>query len=195
MRPDLFDPHRVHFHGFPNAAADLRRRARWPRSPSTWGAAFTYYYKVVEPGHLHVPLPRGGHGAHADGHARQPLRPPEAGRLPDGTDWAASPHTTSTPTTTATARPATTCEYPDPDRRASTAIFHDAAPRHPAAALRRHEGRLPHAQRPRLPGHDQPARRSRAPSTNGDKASQKVELARSPPRRARRSSCASPAST
>ena len=27
MRPDLFDPHSVHFHGYPNARADLRRRA------------------------------------------------------------------------------------------------------------------------------------------------------------------------
>ena len=25
IRPDLFDPHTVHFHGFPNACHDLRR--------------------------------------------------------------------------------------------------------------------------------------------------------------------------
>jgi hypothetical protein len=49
LRPDLSDPHTVHWHGFPNASAEGCR-------------------------HLHVPLPRRGHRAHADGHARQPLR-------------------------------------------------------------------------------------------------------------------------
>ena len=72
MRPDLFDPHTVHFHGFPNAAAVFDGVPDAP-SPSTW----------VQPdlllqhrgaGNLHVPLPRGGHRAHADGHAGQPLR-------------------------------------------------------------------------------------------------------------------------
>ena len=78
MRPDLFDPHTVHFHGFPQAAADLRRRAGSAHRHQHGRPRFTYYYKLVEPGHLHVPLPRGGDRAHADGHAGQPLCAPSA---------------------------------------------------------------------------------------------------------------------
>ena len=57
MRPDLFDPHSVHFHGFPNAAAIFDGV---PESSIavTMGSSLTYYYKLVEPGtymyHCHV---------------------------------------------------------------------------------------------------------------------------------------------
>lgn len=57
MRPDLFDPHSVHFHGFPQAAAVFDGV---PESSAVirMGATFTYYYKLVEPGtyfyHCHV---------------------------------------------------------------------------------------------------------------------------------------------
>ena len=57
QRPDLFDPHSVHWHGFPNASAifDGVPEASISTNPS---ASMTYYYKVSEPGtymyHCHV---------------------------------------------------------------------------------------------------------------------------------------------
>jgi FtsP/CotA-like multicopper oxidase with cupredoxin domain len=57
IRPDLFDSHSVHFHGFPNAASvfDGEPMASTAVNP---GSSFTYYYKVPEPGtymyHCHV---------------------------------------------------------------------------------------------------------------------------------------------
>lgn len=57
LRPDLFDPHSVHFHGFPNAAAVFDGV---PESSITinMGFSLTYYYKTMDPGtymyHCHV---------------------------------------------------------------------------------------------------------------------------------------------
>jgi FtsP/CotA-like multicopper oxidase with cupredoxin domain len=57
MRPDLFDPHSVHWHGFPQAASFFDGV---PESSAVinMGASFTYYYNVIEPGtymyHCHV---------------------------------------------------------------------------------------------------------------------------------------------
>jgi FtsP/CotA-like multicopper oxidase with cupredoxin domain len=57
LRPDLFDAHSVHFHGFPQAASVFDGV---PESSTTvrMGSTFTYYYKIVEPGtymyHCHV---------------------------------------------------------------------------------------------------------------------------------------------
>ncbi len=57
MRPDLFDPHSVHYHGFPNASAIFDGE---PMSSIAinMGASLTYYYQIVEPGtflyHCHV---------------------------------------------------------------------------------------------------------------------------------------------
>jgi FtsP/CotA-like multicopper oxidase with cupredoxin domain len=57
MRPDLFDPHSVHWHGFPQAAAVFDGV---PESSIVvnMGASFTYYYKANDPGtymyHCHV---------------------------------------------------------------------------------------------------------------------------------------------
>jgi len=57
MRPDLFDPHSVHFHGFPNASAVFDGL---PESAIVinMGASLTYYYNLAEPGtfmyHCHV---------------------------------------------------------------------------------------------------------------------------------------------
>ena len=47
MRPDLFDPHSVHFHGFPQAAAVFDGV---PESSATinMGSTFTYYYNIVD---------------------------------------------------------------------------------------------------------------------------------------------------
>jgi FtsP/CotA-like multicopper oxidase with cupredoxin domain len=57
MRPDLFDPHSVHWHGFPNAGTvyDGEPEASISINPS---ASLTYYYEPVEVGtfmyHCHV---------------------------------------------------------------------------------------------------------------------------------------------
>jgi len=57
MRPDLFDPHTIHWHGFPNAATvfDGEPMASIAVNPF---ASLTYYYQVPEPGtymyHCHV---------------------------------------------------------------------------------------------------------------------------------------------
>jgi len=57
IRPDLFDPHTVHFHGFPNASSVFDGL---PESAIAinMGATLTYYYNLVEPGtymyHCHV---------------------------------------------------------------------------------------------------------------------------------------------
>ncbi len=57
IRPDLFDPHTVHFHGFPNAAAVFDGVPEVSISINM-GASLTYYYNIVEPGtyiyHCHV---------------------------------------------------------------------------------------------------------------------------------------------
>jgi FtsP/CotA-like multicopper oxidase with cupredoxin domain len=56
-RPDLFDTHSVHFHGYPQASAIFDGV---PNGSVTvnMGSTFTYYYKIVEPGtfmwHCHV---------------------------------------------------------------------------------------------------------------------------------------------
>jgi FtsP/CotA-like multicopper oxidase with cupredoxin domain len=57
IRPDLFDPHTVHFHGFPNASSVFDGV---PDSSLSilMGATFTYYYHAVDAGtymyHCHV---------------------------------------------------------------------------------------------------------------------------------------------
>ncbi len=57
MRPDLFDTHTVHFHGFPNASSVFDGVPDTSVSVNM-GATLTYYYNIVEPGtylyHCHV---------------------------------------------------------------------------------------------------------------------------------------------
>ncbi len=57
LRPDLFDAHSIHWHGFPNASAVFDGVPENTISPNPL-ASMTYYYKVVEPGtfmyHCHV---------------------------------------------------------------------------------------------------------------------------------------------
>lgn len=56
-RPDLFDPHSVHFHGFPNAAVVFDGEPEGSIAINQL-ASLTYYYNIVEPGtymyHCHV---------------------------------------------------------------------------------------------------------------------------------------------
>jgi len=57
MRPDLFDPHTVHYHGFPNAASVFDGEPG-ASIAINMGSSLTYYYENVEPGtfiyHCHV---------------------------------------------------------------------------------------------------------------------------------------------
>ncbi|MES9831671.1 MAG: multicopper oxidase domain-containing protein [Candidatus Thiodiazotropha sp. DIVDIV] len=57
IRPDLFDPHTIHWHGFPNASAVFDGVPEVSISINM-GATLSYYYNVVEPGtylyHCHV---------------------------------------------------------------------------------------------------------------------------------------------
>lgn len=57
MRPDLADPHTVHFHGFPNASSMMDGVPDASVSINM-GSSLTYYYNVVRPGtymyHCHV---------------------------------------------------------------------------------------------------------------------------------------------
>jgi hypothetical protein len=57
VRPDLFDPHTVHFHGFPNAASVFDGVPSASISINM-GASLTYFFYLVEPGtfmwHCHV---------------------------------------------------------------------------------------------------------------------------------------------
>src|SRR3990172_339504 len=57
VRPDLFDPHTVHWHGFPNAAAIFDGEPMASLAINM-GASLTYYYQAPDPGtymyHCHV---------------------------------------------------------------------------------------------------------------------------------------------
>jgi FtsP/CotA-like multicopper oxidase with cupredoxin domain len=57
MRPDLFDPHTVHFHGFPNAAPVFDGMPEGSFGVNM-GSSLTYFYNVAEPGtfmyHCHM---------------------------------------------------------------------------------------------------------------------------------------------
>jgi FtsP/CotA-like multicopper oxidase with cupredoxin domain len=57
MRPDLADPHTVHFHGFPNASSVFDGVPEASISINM-AASLTYYYNIVEPGtymyHCHM---------------------------------------------------------------------------------------------------------------------------------------------
>jgi FtsP/CotA-like multicopper oxidase with cupredoxin domain len=57
MRPDLFDPHSVHFHGYPNASAVFDGEPMSTISINM-GSSLTYFYQAPSPGtymyHCHV---------------------------------------------------------------------------------------------------------------------------------------------
>ena len=103
----LRPPHRP-LARFPAGLVGLRRSAR-VRPLHQHGRDPDLLLQRQGSGHLHVPLPRRGHRAHADGHARQPLRATRRRtERRTSTHWARARSTPSSPTTTATARPATT---------------------------------------------------------------------------------------
>ncbi len=94
IRPDLFDPHTVHFHGFPNAASVFDGVPEVSVSINM-GATLSYYYNIVEPGtyiyHCHV---------EASEHMEMGMLAnlwvrPAQNRLPDGTMLGSHPHSNS----------------------------------------------------------------------------------------------------
>ncbi len=153
MRPDLFDPHTIHFHGFPNAASvfDGEPMASFGISQNS---SITYFYDLQEPGtfmyHCHQ---------EASEHMQMGMLGnlyilPAQDDLPDGTMLGTFTHHAgykyayddgdgSTYYDVGSGHPNQRVRPRVPRRRSG----------HPAAAIRHHGGRLPHAQRPRLPGH------------------------------------------
>ncbi len=84
IRPDLFDPHTVHWHGFPEAASIFDGVPEESIAIKA-GATLTYYFNVVEPGtylyHCHVEATEHMQmGMLANLYVR-----PAQNRLPDGT--------------------------------------------------------------------------------------------------------------
>ncbi len=93
MRPDLFDPHSVHFHGFPQSSSIFDGL---PESAATinMGSTLTYFYNLEEPGtylyHCHV---------EATEHMEMGMLGnlyvlAEQNNLPDGTPLGSYTHTT-----------------------------------------------------------------------------------------------------
>lgn len=84
MRPDLFDPHTVHFHGFPNAASIFDGEPMASISIGM-GASLTYFYNIVDPGtymyHCHVEAPEHMQMGMLGNIYVQPMQ----NMLPDGT--------------------------------------------------------------------------------------------------------------
>ena len=85
IRPDLFDPHSVHWHGFPNAASIYDGLPEASISINML-ASLEYYYNVVEPGtymyHCHVEATEHMQmGMLGNLYVR-----PAQNKLPDGTD-------------------------------------------------------------------------------------------------------------
>jgi len=85
VRPDLFDPHTIHWHGFPQAAPIFDGVPDASVSINM-GSTLTYYYNVVEPGtfiwHCHVEATE-----HMQmGMLGQLYVEPRQNMLPDGTD-------------------------------------------------------------------------------------------------------------
>ena len=67
MRPDLFEQHTVHFHGYPNASA-FYDGVPDASVAINIGGSFTYYYLGAGRGHLLLALPHHASRALADGH-------------------------------------------------------------------------------------------------------------------------------
>ena len=152
QRPDLFDGHTLHWHGFVNAIPAVRRRAG-----AVGGGADRPRLHLLLPAarrrHVHVPLPLRGRRARADGHDRHRLRPAEAERPADY------------------GQPAGTVRLQrrrrlDPLRprvrlHAHRALVGGPLPRrpHPGQRLDRLRPELLAAERPRLPRHARAQRR------------------------------------
>ena len=197
MRPDLFEQHTVHFHGYPNASA-FYDGVPDASVAINIGGSFTYYYLAPDAGHLHVALPHHPARAPGDGHGRPDLRAaaaePGAGRctacMPGcrpsrpilRTPTAATTFcarrplpqpTMAQPMRTTRAAQPTLYAYNDGDGSTAYDVeypiqihgfdpnFHFVGMTFNPEALHRHEGQVLPAERPQLPGHDQPGARCR----------------------------------
>ena len=134
IRPDLFDPHTVHFHGFPQSSTVFDGL---PESgiAINMGATLTYYYHLVGPGtfmyHCHVEatehMQMGMLGslyvqAAQTVRAREPALPGPSRAPGSSTTTATAPPATtsssrsswdpSTPTSTTRAGPSSRCPSP-----------------------------------------------------------------------------------
>ncbi len=103
IRPDLFDAHTVHFHGYPNASVIMDGVPDNSISVNQ-GASLTYYYKLNEPGtymyHCHVEATEHMQmGMMGNLYVR-----PAQNKLPDGTMLGS--HTHSNPDNTGSTHPA-----------------------------------------------------------------------------------------
>jgi len=89
MRPDLFEQHTVHFHGYPNASA-FYDGVPDASVAINIGGSFTYYYLAPDAGtyfwHCHIHASR----TFADGHGGQIYVRPRQDRVPFGTHLYAS---------------------------------------------------------------------------------------------------------
>ena len=74
QRPDLFDAHTLHFHGFRDVIPFFDGE---PTRIGGGARPQRLHLRVPTEGsrHLHVPLPRGGHRARPDGHDRARVHP------------------------------------------------------------------------------------------------------------------------
>ena len=153
MRPDLFDPHSVHYHGFPNATNVFDGV---PESAVTinQGATYTYYYNLVEPGtylyHCHVEATE-----HMQmGMLGQFYVLPRQNDLPTETFPNGFPHVQGNKYVYNDGDGSTFYDVEFPLQISGfDPAFHEADLIVQPLRLRQHEGRLPHDQRPRLPRH------------------------------------------
>ena len=176
MRPDLFDPHTVHWHGFPQAASIFDGVPDASISINM-GATLTYYYNAKDAGtymyHCHVEATEHmqmGMLGNLYVRPRQNKLADAANLFTAFTTNAANVlngGTTPAPAVNTGALHATATLYAYNDGDGTTRYdveypiqigsfdpdFHDASLERPAAALRRDAGPLLPAERPRLPGH------------------------------------------
>ena len=153
QRPDLFDGHTLHWHGFVNAIPLFDGVPELSLAVPV-GRDLVLLLPSPRRGHVHVPLPLRGRRARADGHDRHGLRPAEAEQGaghgdPVGTKYAYNDGDGSHPL-----RPRVRLH----DHRA---VVGRPLPRrpHPGQRLDRLRPQLLAAQRPRLPRHDRAQRR------------------------------------
>ena len=148
QRPDLFDGHTLHWHGFVNAIPLFDGVPELSLAVPV-GPRLHLLLPPARRGDVHVPLPLRGRRARADGHDRHGLRPAEAEQA---AGRPATRSARSTPTTTATGRTRYDREFAFMITELwSAAHYRDAHIQ--VSDWTDYDPELLAAQRPRLPGH------------------------------------------
>ena len=152
LRPDLFDPHTVHWHGFPQAAPVFDGVPDASLSINMM-ANYTFFYNVVQPGtymyHCHVEATEHMQmGMLGNLYVTPKQDNGPALRVPAGSRAGSTEVRLQRRRRFHRLRRG----LPDPDRGLRPGVPR-RQPDRAAAALRPDEGPLPHAQRPGLPGH------------------------------------------